>query len=61
MAQNLKKMKSVDEVANLLLHNVYCWKAYYLSDMNVSVVSASIATGRAFYVVKVDLPIFRDF
>ena len=53
MVKNLKKVKSVDEYATSLLHNVYCWKAYYLIDMNGLLVLVSNATARAFYVVKV--------
>ena len=45
-AQNLKIVKSVDEVVNSLLYNVYHWKAYYLSDMNGSLVKQSVATAK---------------
>ena len=44
MIENLEKVKSVDKVANLLLHNIYRWKAYYLTDMNGLLVLVSVAT-----------------
>ena len=48
-------MKSVDEVANSLLHNVYCWKAYYLTDMNALLVLVSFATATGSLKPKVGL------
>ena len=36
--RKFEKVKSVDEVSNLLLHNVYRWKAYYLSYMTALLV-----------------------
>ena len=48
-------MKSVDEVANSLLHKVYRGKAYYLTDMNGLLVLVSVATTKRLMWTKVDL------
>ena len=44
--ENLKKVKSIEEVANSLLHKVYRWEPYYLSDMTGSLVKQSVATAK---------------
>lgn len=49
MTENLKKVKSVDEVATSLVHhNIYCWKASYVSDRYDWITYLSIRTARAF-------------
>ena len=53
MNENLKNLNPLDDDANSFLHNVYCWKVHYVSDRNRSLVKQSVATARAFYVVKV--------
>ena len=53
--KNLEKLNPLDEVSTSLSHNVYRWKAYYLSDMTGSLVNQSVATAKAHYVAKVGL------
>ena len=53
--RKFENLNPLDDDANSFLHNVYCWKAYYLPDMNGWLVQQSVATARAYYVAKVGL------
>ena len=46
MTENLKNLNPLDDDANSFLHNVYGWKAYYLPDLNISLVKQSVATAK---------------